>query len=113
MYRKEFEQECVRKDQLINLFEKLEEENRIKFCRRSAAPPERIQTGDVKVTKVEAHCAKLKSEDGKIDGDLVINPEIARYLRKGDDLGLTARWENSKWHVVFLEWIGSRLGRGF
>lgn len=110
MYQKEFEQECIRKDRLMELFEKLEDENRSMFCGRGTGSIERIQTGTAKITKVGSDFARLQGKDGKINGDLVINPEIAKYLRKGDDLGLTARFQDNKWHIVFLEWIGSSLG---
>lgn len=110
-----FDQETQRKDQLLTLLEK--HEKAVKFEPQDRALKfghfDRIFHGIAEVTKVGKSSLRLKRENGRPLGVLIVTPEIVALTRTEDQLMVTLGHRMGQWHLMQIQMIGSLLnGRG-
>jgi len=115
-YAEKFEAECKRKDELLALFEELENQNIMtKYKRRMSKKSlrrrfERIINDDLRIIKVSEHTLSAARPNGEIIKPIMINPQIATLVRPNDDLLVTLGFEHNQWKVIFVQAIGSGMG---
>jgi len=107
-FEKEFERESLRKDSLLELFEKLEKIEKAKK-QTLKFKYERHFYDWVRVVKVTSTYLSLETENGQTIAPVMINPAIAKLMKVGDDLFLKAGLYKDEWHVIFIQSIGSSL----
>jgi len=107
-----YAQEMARKENLMDLFQALEDKERKSFQhskRDRKARYARIFKDWVTVTKVNESHLHLLRENGQVIRSLVINPQIKAHIQLGDHLLLTIGFRDGDWRLIFLEAIGSEI----
>lgn len=114
MQRPEFYQETERKDLLLTLLENLE--NEVKFRPQDKTLKhgyyDRIFNGLAIVDRVGKSTLKLKRENGRPLGTLMVNSAIVFNTRAEDHLMVTLGHREGQWHLIRIQLIGSSVKDG-
>ena len=113
MIQLQYLHETQRKDQLLTLLERHEDDVFDSMLKPSAsreAPFERTFNGLVEVERVGKSSVRLKRDNGRPLGILMVTPEIAALVNKGDELTCILGLRKGQWHLIHITMIGSRVG---
>lgn len=107
-----YENETQRKDQLLTLMERFQQEQKFKPKDRNLKHGfyDRVFNGIAEVEKLGKTSLRLRRESGRPLGVLMVNSEIVKYAKKGDMLLATLGQRNGQWHLINIQMIASRLG---
>ena len=108
----DFDHECKRKGDLLDLFWDLQEGERKEMARANRKSLhikyDRMFRGMVVIDSITPQSIRLIRENGKVIEALQINPKIAGLLREEDHLFLVAGRRDKLWRTISLEGIATR-----
>lgn len=110
----DFSAETARKDQLLTLLEKHEKEIKFKPQDKNLKYGfyDRVFNGVAEVEKVGQSSLRLKRENGRPLGVLLVTPEIADLAKKKDHILAMLGHRMGQWHLMQIRMIGSHVKNG-
>jgi hypothetical protein len=107
------DEEYTRKERLLDLFQELEEAERQKMNKLKKSQPtikyERMFKGVGTITGINGPVLRLERENGKKIKRFEVNPEIAKLLKKDDQLMMIAGLRQGMWRLIRLDCMGSQV----